>query len=304
MQGRRSLSKVLFSILAIVLVSSVAGADSIPAGTAPNYTARTLTAFPNEPAVLMRFWAPGLNDGYVPQGLTLLDGALFIAAYKSVDPRQGRVPCRVFKVDRVSGTTLGAFDVPSACGHAGGLASGGKGVLYVVDTLRVFAVDAARAVQDGNTEHALLYTVALGGAVKGSFAAADAEALWLGVYDPDSAKIFRIPFATLRAKGGTLVTEQDATLALPVDAHAQGAAFDRDGKLWISYSNSKFGRLQKLDARDGKVLADFSMPIGIEDIEFDAEGRLWAVSEAGSQRWQQWSAFHPLVLRFAVDRLR
>ena len=62
---------------------------------------------------------------------------------------------------------------------------------------------------------------------------------------------------------------------LPIAAHAQGAAFDRDGFLWLALSNSTFGRLQKVDARDGKVLAEYDMPIGLEDIELDTEGKLW-----------------------------
>ena len=39
-------------------------------GTPPAYTTRALTPFPNEHAVLTRIWSPGLEQGFVPQGLT------------------------------------------------------------------------------------------------------------------------------------------------------------------------------------------------------------------------------------------
>jgi len=37
------------------------------------------------------------------------------------------------------------------------------------------------------------------------------------------------------------------------------------------------------------------MPAGIEDIEFGPDGRLWALSEAGSKRWNTWPTFFPVV---------
>jgi hypothetical protein len=285
--------------------AAVPPSDGIPPGAAPAYTARALTAYPNQSAVLARYWAPGLDDGYVPQGLALLDGALFVSTYHSTDPHQDTGSCRVFQVDRGTGAALGHFDLPSNCGHAGGLASAGAGILYVADTSRIYAVDVARALREGEAAPAIRKTLALGGKVKGSFAAADGTSLWLGVYDVSPAQMFSFSLAALDGKAdGAILTERDATRVLPVAAHAQGAAFDRAGRLWITRSNSRFGSLQQLDPADGSVVREYAMPTGIEDIAFDQEGRLWAVSEAGAQRWQHWAAFHPLVLRFDVNQLR
>lgn len=46
------------------------------------------------------------------------------------------------------------------------------------------------------------------------------------------------------------------------------------------------------------------MVIGMEDISFDDQGRLWSVSEAGSLRWQQWSKTFPLLFRVDLDKLK
>src|SRR3546814_4738325 len=87
--------------------------------------------------------------------------------------------------------------------------------------------------------------------------------------------------------------------SLPNPAFAQGATFDAAGALWISASTGKGGHLYKLDTRDGHILATYDAMAGIEDLAHDAQGRLWAVAEAGSQRWSAWATFFPLL--FAID---
>ena len=63
----------------------VSARDGIP-GDAPRYTDRALSAVPNEAAMPRRFWAPGLNEAYVPQGLTVLGEEILVAA--GIDPRE------------------------------------------------------------------------------------------------------------------------------------------------------------------------------------------------------------------------
>jgi hypothetical protein len=46
------------------------------------------------------------------------------------------------------------------------------------------------------------------------------------------------------------------------------------------------------------------MVIGIEDLAFDDEGRVWSVSEAGSIRWQKWSRTFPLLFRIDLGKLK
>ena len=148
---------------AVLGTAGIVVADA-PLGKKPAYTDRELSPFPNAQAITKRIWVPGLDDGYVPQGVTFQAGVLFISSYRSTDPKQDRGPCRVFAVDPETGIVLSQIDLPSQCGHA--------------------------------------------------------------------------------------------------------------------------------------------MPIGIEDISFEPGGALWSLSEAGSRRWNAWSAFYPLALRIDVSLLR
>jgi len=57
--------------------------------------------------------------------------------------------------------------------------------------------------------------------------------------------------------------------------------------------------LQKVDPKTGAVLASYAAVAGIEDLGFDADGLLWAVSEAGSKRWHNWPTYYPIL--FSID---
>lgn len=276
-------------------VSDALAAD--PLGTAPTYASRTLGPVPNGQAITRRIWVPGLDDGYVPQGLAVIAGALYVASYRSVDVKQDRGPCRVFRIDMTSGTTTGTLDLPASCGHAGGLARGPAGRLFVVDTRTVYEVELTEAASLGR----IVRTIKLLGGVKGSFSAGSADALWLGAFEgKPGAKLFKIPFAALKPEVG----EADATQVVALPSMAQGAAFDAAGRLWITRSTSKFGELHRLDPASGATQAQHSMPIGVEDLSFDADGGLWTVSEAGSRRWLKWTTFFPVVFRLDPAKLR
>ena len=129
-----AIASIILAELALVAGSALA-AD--PLGTAPTYASRTLGPVPNEQAITRRIWAPGLDDGYVPQGLAVVGAALYVASYHSVDVKQDRGPCRVFRIDMTTGATTGTLDLPASCGHAGGLARGPSGRLLVADTREV-----------------------------------------------------------------------------------------------------------------------------------------------------------------------
>lgn len=277
----------------------VAAAQS-PLGTKPTYSDRAVAAVPNAQAIGRRIWAPGLDDGYVPQGLTVIGDAIYVSSYKSSDRKQDRGQCRLYRLDRARGVVTGFLDLPPACGHAGGIAKGPAGTIHVVDTRVVFEVKLGVAAdpQIGRVAK----TIKLAGAVKGSFAAGSADALWLGAFERQpGAKFHRIPHA--RLADGATVSEADAVAAMPIPTEAQGAAFDSTGKLWISRSTGKFGELARIDTATGTTEARFAMPAGLEDVSFDAEGRLWALSEAGSRRWHDWPTFYPLIFSIEVTKL-
>jgi len=276
-------------------VSDALAAD--PSGTAPTYASRTLGPVPNGQAITRRIWAPGLDDGYVPQGLAVVAGALYVASYHSVDVKQDRGPCRVFRIDMTSGATTGTLDLPASCGHAGGLARGPAGRLFVADTRTVYEIELTGAASLGR----IVRTIKLLGNVKGSFAAGSADALWLGSFAREGeAKLFKVSFGALKSA----VAEADATQVVALPTAAQGAAFDPAGRLWITRSTSRFGELRRLDPASGATQAQYSMPIGVEDLSFDADGGLWTVSEAGSRRWLRWTTFFPVVFRLDPAKLR
>ncbi len=279
--------------------AGTASADVL--GRKPSYTDSALSAVPNAAAMTVRIWSPGLDEGYVPQGLTCFDGAIYLGTYRSEDPKQGRGPCRIYRVDPRSGAVTGVLDLPPECGHAGGLARGRPGQLWVADTRHIFEIGLDR--RGGGTIGHVARSIRLTGDLKGSFAAGTADALWLGTYSKEpGARLYKVPFEKLT--GAHSLSEQDATAAVALPTKVQGAAFDAAGRLWITRSGSGFGELLTLDPKTGDVMQLLTMPAGIEDISFDPEGGLWAVSEAGSKRWFGWKTFFPLIFRLQPALLR
>lgn len=270
-------------------------------GRKPSYTGRALSVVPNAAAMTVRIWAPDLDHGFVPQGLTFAGGAVYVSTYKSEDPNQGRGPCRLYRIDPRSGAIWGALDLPPSCGHAGGLARGKAGRLWVTDTRAIFEIGLGSG--DGAIG-TVLRSVSLTGALKGSFATGTADALWLGTYSKEpGAQLYKIPFEKL-GPGLDTLSEQNATAAIALPTRAQGAAYDAAGRLWVTRSGAELGELLQIDMATGAVLQKFAMPAGTEDISFEPEGGLWAVSEAGSKRWLGWSTFFPVIFRLEPGKLR
>lgn len=274
-----------------------------PLGTAPTYTDKKLGLLPdgplpNEAAILRRIWMPGLDDGFVPQGLTVIDDAVYVAAYKSVE-NAGRGPCRLYKLDTRTGQVAGVLDLPARCGHAGGAARGAPGHLWVADTRDIFEVKLD--LPASGTVGKVVRHIRLTGQVKGSFAAGTGGALWLGTYETfGEPRLYRFPLAKLKDE----INEQDADASVVMPQRAQGAAFDAKGQLWVTRSSGSFGELVRLDPNSGAALARYALPAGTEDISFDSKGHLWTVSEAGSKRWLAWATFFPVVFQVDMSRLR
>lgn len=268
-------------------------------GKAPAYAIRALSEVPNAAAVTRRIWAPGLDAGFVPQGVTIAGSAVFVTAYRSVDPAVNVGPCRLYRLDPETGTVTGMLDLPPSCGHAGGLTRGTPGHLVVADTRVVFeiAIDTPSTTNIGR----VVRTVALDKSVKGSFVASSATALWLGEYARDGApKLLKFTWPPVSKS----LKAEDASAAMPLPLLAQGAAFDSRGRLWVTRSGSKFGELLELHPETGSVRGTYAMPAGIEDLSFDALGGMWSVSEAGARRWAGWATFYPILFRLDPTRLK
>jgi hypothetical protein len=270
--------------VALCLCVTASPVASEPAGDRPAYLAgRPLSEVPNQQAILRRIWAPGLDDGYTPQGLAVVGDQVHVAAY-------GPSGCRLFGLSRHSGALRSMLDVPG-CRHGGGLAALGAGRFVLADTRALFVIDAG----------AVTARIALAGSLRGSYADFDGTDLWIGSYERDKpGTLWRLPLDRLAR---TSLGDADPVATLAVPPRAQGMAFHK-GSLWLSFSGSRFGRLARIDPATGAENASYAMPAGIEDIGFDDDGVLWAVSEAGARRYRDWPTTFPLVFGIDTSQLR
>jgi outer membrane protein assembly factor BamB len=289
--------------LLLILLSIPAGAQPGIGGVAPTYTERALSTTPLDPAIRQRHWAPGLNQGYVPQGLTYTRGTLFVGTYVSTEPQTNRGLAKIFAVDPKNGAVIGGFDLPASIGHADGLAATPDGgLLYLADNGRaLYAFDLPRSLQAG-------VAVAVGEprkldkdpALGSNFLSFDGKLLWFGRYSRDdgAARLMAADPATLFGGNTKPFRAAEALRSLTLPFHAQGATFDARGNLWISASNGRMGRLYRIDTQTGAVLAQHEAMAGLEDLARGEDGLLWGLSEAGSQRWNSWATFYPLLFSF------
>jgi sugar lactone lactonase YvrE len=87
---------------------------------------------------------------------------------------------------------------------------------------------------------------------------------------------------------------------------AQGGALDRNGNLWISASQGpRTSYLYRVDPRTGAPIARYDMPSRIENIVFDEDGHLWAISEAGSRKYHKpGDPDFPFIFEIDVAKLK
>jgi sugar lactone lactonase YvrE len=266
-------------------------------GVPPGYGPAFASDVPNAAAIDTRIWVPGLDQGWNPQGLAVAAGSLLVSAYRSDGIFASRGPCRVFRIDPSTGKETAQFDVPPPCGHAGGLAHGGDGWLYVADTHTLFAFRLDTAFGKAP----VFRRFRLGPGLRGSLAGSDRTAIWLGTYNEDRpGRIFKYDLDRLGLlPDGALLTPGMSSAELEIPSYAQGAAVDRFGVLWVSRSDIAWGSLEQA----GTSARRWPVPGGVEGIAFDASGRLWLVSEAGARHLLLRYPFFPMIFRLDLGRL-
>lgn len=275
-------------------------------GQKPQHVTGQFPNTPNQQAIKQAIWAPGINEGFVPQGVTWADNAVYISSYLSTNPRQDTGPCRLFKINPTDGKLLGEFNLPAECGHAGGLAYIGNGMMVLSDTFKLYKIDLTKAFSPETSANAITATATLSGQVKGSFIDFDGRSLFVGSFERDAtrSKGHFLPLSVFELAAGQSADERIALRTIPLPERAQGAAFDASGTLWISSSSRQSGMLFKLDANTGKIINQYESMIGTEDISFDPNGNLWSVSEAGSLRWKSWKNGRPVIFQISPNLLQ
>ncbi|HBH04540.1 MAG TPA: hypothetical protein DDZ42_21945 [Candidatus Rokubacteria bacterium] len=295
----------LLVALAVLLVAPAARAEGPILGQRPTYTAAEPSVVPNAQAIRTRIWVPGLDEGYVPQGLTFAEGQLLVSLYLSTDASPDRGPSRVYHVDPSTGAVTGRFELPPDVGHPGGLAYAGGGVLYVADAGKLYRLDLPRALATGDGRAASLGRVAVEREMGPSFLAWDGRRLWFGRYlRSETGRLWGVDPGAVFGPPPRKVTPAVAARSFDMAPIGQGATFDRGGRLWLSQSNSRAGTLQEVDPTTGRVLREFALMPGLEDLARGPDGALWSLSEAGSKRWLGWGTFYPLIFELDVNALR
>jgi len=294
------------ALLAALGFGCWAGSGAAQLGVRPTYLESVTEDVPNHAALGNRIWTPGLDEGYVPQGLTNADGYLLVSSYlPSPDLKSNTGPCRVFRIEPATGKAAGFFDMPvGACTHSGGLAYLGNGMLLLADTRQLFRIELAKALASGKAEGAMK-AVKIAGELRGSYATFDGKDAWIGTWTKEEphARMFRLDPRLFDDYEGQTVKEERAVESIPVPLEAQGAAFDKGGDLWVSASNGKWGKLYRLD-RQGSLKAQYEMPAGLEDLTVDAQGRLWGLSESGTRKYLHWPTRFPFIFQIDPAKLK
>ena len=300
----RDMDSILLALLTLTFTAAAIAQE--PAGQKPAYLESASERVPNMDAIGRRIWTPGLDENWVPQGLTVAGDHVLVSSYRPTpDLKASTGPCRVFRIDPASGKTLGHFDMgEGVCTHAGGLAYLGDGKLFLADTRQVFLVDMEKAFASGSAA-GHMKAVRITGELRGSFAASDGKDMWIGTWTKEQpkARMFRLDPKLFDDHDGQTVDHARAVESIPIPLEAQGAAFDRNGDIWVSSSSGKFGRLYRVDRR-GEVKAQYEMTIGLEDLGVDRSGRLWAVSESGTRKYLHWDTKFPFVFEIDTAKLK
>ena len=215
----------------------------------------------------------------------------------------------MFRVELATGAPAGSFDPPEPCRHAGAIVNIGGGVVVLADTRQEWRIDLEKALATGKADGATKGMIKLQAGVGGAFAFFDGKDLWNGVWAPaqyaSDSKVYRVPLSLFDQEAAT-ISRETALDALPVPLLAQGGAVDRDGNLWIAASQGpRTSYLYRVDRRTGAPLARYDMPSRIENIVFDKDNRLWAISEAGSRKYYNArDDDFPFIFEIDVSKLR
>jgi hypothetical protein len=280
----------------------------------------------NDNAIGFNFYAPGLSDGYVSQGISFVKGSnksddkVLVGTYYP-DNSSGTQPhCKLFVMNASNGRVISSRKIEDGCRHAGGVAVN-DGNVFVSDTKKLFKLTINSQGELGKNVQRINFESKNGGPmISGSFASFDRSGnLWLGEWEENSPSFLRRIGKDALQKGEALgIDDVEQTVSLP--RGSQGVTFVGDSnQMWVSASNSRFGCLYKMSYPSNKssspanILQTYRAPRGIEDLEFGRGNSIWSVSESGSLTYMNWlngsareanqRVFFPLVFNISLAGL-
>ena len=253
---------------------------------------RALSVFPNADAACEGVWVPTVNPllgSFVPQGLAIEGRTALVSGYFKDGPDE----VRLLQVNLDTGALLAARTL-SGLGHGGGLALDGQGGLWLADTNDLWRLERSSlfAVNPPAPQR-----IKLKQPLQASFLANGSSGfMWIGTYEksgPSAMYEFSVAYLNQWLGKPQLLQAGFAATKLILANKAQGAAF-HGGALWVSSSTSTSGTLTRTAS---PVVTAFGFGPGVEEFEFDGNGDLWAVFEAGTAP-DYLGAFYPVIARF------
>ena len=115
------MARLKATLSVVTALCAVAMGTAQTMGTKPTYLEAVTEDVPNGAALVDRIWTPGLDEGYVRQGLTSADGYLLVSSYlPTPDLRSNTGPCRVFRIEQATGKAEGAMRAVKIAGELRG----------------------------------------------------------------------------------------------------------------------------------------------------------------------------------------
>ncbi len=283
---------------------------------------RTLTA-QNGRALRNAIWAPGTQEHFTPQGLTIVPAGrrwptqtFLVSGYTNRNPDADNGRCKVYAVSEATGLVRGVYTLPpSPCRHAGGIEYTAGDRVWVADTNWLMLLNLQAMFPNGPAGGAVRKVISLNG-LNGSFVfdepagqpgcPRDGGCLWIGHWRGSGAtRLYRYSEAMLLSPR-RIALNASSNPSRQIDGPAGGQGGDwLGGNIYLSTSTSQCGSLHKIRASDGARFwrTGLGFSPGSEEIALDGAGGLWNVSEAGARRFFDRPAFFPLIAKWSIGAM-